>query len=282
MNHAQSDRTASCIALSGLFLLGAAVLSPARALPQCGPATPTQISEPSLIVDQAWQRYRLKITPEHRCCAKPCEPIVRFAAKVETNALALNDIARDPKVQGAAHDRALAGFNAMSRERRLLTTDFLQCLIETTPKLVGGVQKCGITTLDLRAEWARWCDAYAERYRKFRQLLISTVGDNVGTWQVQSNWFRITSGGGVDEGSALITGAPGTKLPPGKSTKPFLDFINASAVGRFPPEASLQNRMYMRYTATVVRLPGPKGTKALDVSPLFDGPCPGSRDRPAN
>ena len=39
--------------------------------------------------------------------------------------------------------------------------------------------------------------------------------------------------------------------------------------------------MYMRYTSTVVRLPGPKGTKALDVSPLFDGPCPGSRERPA-
>lgn len=280
MKHAGLDQIIGALALTGLALLGAAAPSPAQALPQCPPASPAQISKPTFLVDQAWQRYR-GLMPEHRCCAKSCEPIVRFAAKVEANALALNDIARDPKVQGAAHDRALAGFNAMSRERRLLTTDFLQCLIETRPRLVGGVQTCGVTSLDLRAAWARWCDAYAERYRKFRNLLITTVGDQVGTWQVQSNWFRITSNGGVDEGSALIVGPPGTKLPAGRSTRPFLDFINASAVGRFPPEASLQNRMYMRYTATVVRLPGPKGTKALDVSPLFDGPCPGSRERPA-
>ena len=169
----------------------------------------------------------------------------------------------------------------MSRERRLLTTDFLQCLIETEPKLVGGVPKCGTTSLDLRADWAKWCDAYAERYRKFRNLLIATVGDNVGTWQVQSNWFRINSDGVVDGSSAQIVGGAATRLPPGRSTRPFLDFIYDSVVRRFPPEASLQNRMYMRYTATVVRLAGPRGTKALDVSPLIDGACPGSRDRPA-
>ena len=147
------DQITGALALTGLALLGAAALAPAQVLPQCPPASPARISKPTFVVDQAWQRYR-GLTPEHRCCARPCEPIVRFAAKVETNALALSDLARDPKVQGAAHDRAVAGFNAMSRERRLLTTDFLQCLIETTPKLVGGVQKCGVTSLDLRADWA--------------------------------------------------------------------------------------------------------------------------------
>lgn len=281
MKYAGIDRIIRLLTLAAPFLLGVAALSPAYALPKCASATPEHISEEGYMVDMAWQRYRLRITPEHRCCAKPCEPIERFAAKVETNAFALNDIARNPKVQGAAHDRAVAGFNAMSRERRLLTTDFLQCLIETEPKLVGGVPKCGTTSLDLRADWAKWCDAYAERYRKFRNLLIATVGDNVGTWQVQSNWFRINSDGVVDGSSAQIVGGAATRLPPGRSTRPFLDFIYDSVVRRFPPEASLQNRMYMRYTATVVRLAGPRGTKALDVSPLIDGACPGSRDRPA-
>ena len=100
MMRAQSDRILSSLALAGLLLFGAAALSPARALPQCAAASPERISKPSFIVDQLWQRYR-GLTPEHRCCAKPCEPLVRYAAKVEENAFALNDVARNPKVSKA-------------------------------------------------------------------------------------------------------------------------------------------------------------------------------------
>lgn len=281
MKHAQSDRMLAGLALAGLLLLGTASLSPARALPQCPAASPERISKPTFIVDQLWQRYR-SLTPEHRCCARPCEPLVRYAAKVEENAFALNDVARNPRISEAEHDRAHDGANAMLSLRTKLAADFIQCLNETRVRGTGAAAVCGTTTLGLKAAWARWCDAYTERFRRFRNLLVATVGDNVGTWQVQSNWFRIVREGGVDGSSATIVGAPGTKLPPGKSTRPFLDLIYATALPAFPSDASLQNRMYMRFTARAIRLPGPAGTKAIDVSTLLDGPCPGSRQRPAS
>ena len=84
MKYAGIDRIIRLLTLAAPFLLGVAALSPAYALPKCASATPEHISEEGYMVDMAWQRYRLRITPEHRCCAKPCEPIERFAAKVET------------------------------------------------------------------------------------------------------------------------------------------------------------------------------------------------------
>ena len=260
-------------------LVGGFVVPKAGALPQCAPATPAQISKPSFYVDNAWQKYRTS-TPEHRCCARTCEPIIRFAAKIENNAMTLNDIARNPKVPEAERKRALANANALFSKRSSLGFQFLTCLVETRPKGTGTAARCGQTTIaNVVLEWYAWCDAFSEQQRRFRELLVSTVGDHVGSWQVQSNWFRIKPGGVVDEGSAQINGAPATKLPLGKSTTPFLNLTNRS---RFPafPELSA-TRMYMRYTASAVRLPGPAGTRALDTSTLIDGVCPGPSNRPA-
>jgi hypothetical protein len=263
--------------LALLALLGS---GEARALPQCAPATPAELSKPGFYVDNAWQKYRTS-PPEHRCCARVCEPIIRFAARIEKNALALNDIARNPAVPKAERDRALANANALFAKRSSLGFQFLTCLVETRPRGTGAAARCGETTIaDQVLEWYAWCDAFSERQRRFRELLVSTVGNSVGTWQVQSNWFRISRTGYVDDDSVAIGTAPATKLPPGRSTATFKSVITKDA-NHFPafPEGTA-NRMYMRYTASAVRLPGPAGTRALDTSVLIDGVCPGPRDRP--
>ena len=95
-------------ALGGLAI--AAAGSAAHALRQCAPATSAQISTLKQYVDNAWQKYR-RAPPEHRCCAKPCEPIIRFTARIETTALLLNAVARNPKVQDPEHSRARANSN---------------------------------------------------------------------------------------------------------------------------------------------------------------------------
>lgn len=269
------------LALGGLLLV-AATATGAHALPQCAPATPAQISTPKQYVDNAWQKYRGP-TPEHRCCAKPCEPIIRFAARIETNALMLNAVARNPKVQEPEHSRALANANALFSKRSSLAFEFLRCYAETAPRGTGPAARCGETSVPYRTlSWYAWCDAFAARMEKFRNLLVATVGDNVGSWRVQTNLFRIGRLGFIDEDSARIEGNPLTRLPAGKSTIPFLNLTlsDANHLPALPVSQAVLPRMYMRYTASAVRLPGPAGTKALDTSPLIDGVCPGLPDRP--
>ncbi len=50
---------------------------------------------PGQYVDNAWQKYR-RAPPEHHCCAKPREPIIRFPARIETNARGANLREIDP------------------------------------------------------------------------------------------------------------------------------------------------------------------------------------------
>ncbi len=118
----------ACAALSLIAMVATA--SPALALPQCQPASPEHIARAGFYVDNAWQKYRTNppTTPEHRCCARVCEPIIRFAASIEKNAMALNDIARNPKVPQAERDRALANANALFSKRSSLAFQFLTCL----------------------------------------------------------------------------------------------------------------------------------------------------------
>ena len=267
------------LALAAVALI--ASVQPARALPQCQPASPEHIAKAGFYVDNAWQRYRTS-TPEHRCCARVCEPIIRFAASIEKNAMALNDIARNPKVPQTERSRALANANALFSKRSDLGFQFLTCLVETTPKGTGSARRCGQTTIaQLVLDSYAWCNEFAKRQQRFRDLLISTVGNNVGSWRAQSNWFRIRQGGGVDDDSVSMKGEPSTHLPAGRSTAPFKVIITNDAYG-FPPFPNgLGTRMYMRFTASAVRLAGPAGTKALDTSVLIDGVCPGPRDRPA-
>ncbi|MFO1068539.1 MAG: hypothetical protein U1E14_08455 [Geminicoccaceae bacterium] len=252
------------------------------ALPKCAPASPETISEEGFSVDFAWQDYRKNppTTPEHRCCARVCEPIIRYAASIENNAMALNAVARNPKVPKAERDRALANANTLFERRRKLVFDFRICLAETRPKGTGAAARCGMTSFDqIVLDSYAWCDEFAKRQQRFRDLLVSTVGNNVGSWRAQSNWFRIRQVGTVDEDSVSMRGEPSTHLPAGKGSAPFKAIITNGT--SFLPFPDLMSRMYMRFTASAVRLAGPAGTKALDTSVLIDGVCPGPRDRPA-
>jgi len=258
--------------------------APARALPTCPPASPAHIAEEGFYVDNAWQRYRndpKTTTPEHRCCARVCEPIIRFAASIENNAMVLNDIARNPKVPQAERSRALTNANALFAKRRTLGFQFLTCLVETTPKGTGSARRCGQTTIaQVVLDSYAWCNQFAKQQQRFRDLLVSMVGNNVGSWRAQSNWFRIKQGGAVDDDSVSMKGEPATHLPALKSSAPLKAIITNDAYGFTPIPQGLTNRIYMRYTASAIRLAGPAGTRALDTSTLIDGVCPGPHDRP--
>lgn len=266
------------VGLAAIFLL-TGLPTAARALPTCPPASPAQISTPKLQVDQIWQRYRT-LTPEHRCCAKPCEPLARFAAKVEANALNLNAVARNPKVPPTTRQQALANSNEMFKQRGNLATEFIGCLNDTRPRPGPSGTVCGEPTIPkVTLAWVRWCDAFTDGYGRFRDLLASTTGTSVGSWSVQSNFFRVKAAGYVDSGSASIKPYPATQLPAGKATKPFRDLIEEL---RFPPfpAGTVQSRMYMQYTSKFIRLPGASGPP-LDTSPILQGACPGPTSRPA-
>lgn len=266
------------VGLAAIFLL-TGLPTAARALPTCPPASPAQISTPKLQVDQIWQRYRT-LTPEHRCCAKSCEPLARFAAKVEANALNLNAVARNPKVPPATRQQALADSNAMFKQRGNLSSEFIGCLNDTRPRTGPGGAACAEPTIPkVTLAWVRWCDAFTDRYGQFRDLLINTTRGSVGSWSVQSNYFRVKGAGYVDSGSASIKPYPATQLPAGKATKPFRDLIDELSFPPFPGGA-IQARMYMQFTSKVIRLPGASGPP-LDVSPILQGACPGPTSRPA-
>ena len=262
------------------LLFAAAVPTAASALPTCAPASPARISRQGFVVDQIWQRYR-GLTPEHRCCAKPCEPVARFAAKIEANAITLNEIARNPRVPQPARQKALADSNAMFAQRGDLASEFTQCLNDTRVRPGPAGSVCGEPELsDLDLAWVKWCDAFTDRLGQFRALLATTVGNSAGSWQVQSNYFRITPEGFVDLDSLSIRGYPATQLPPGKSTTPFYDLIDNLRFPHFPAGA-YQRRMYMQFTASAIRLPNTAGSPPLDTSPIVQGPCPGLTRRPA-
>lgn len=250
----------------------------ARALPQCAPASPATVGVAKLYAYNSWQKYRT-LPPEHRCCAKPCEPLGSFAGKIEVNADALNAVARNPKVSEAERKRALANFNALSKQRNDTTFQFLQCIAQSAPVGTGASARCGkILVTDSTLAWAAWCGAYSDRLKQFRDLLLAHVGNSVGSWRVQSNYFRINREGGVDDDSVAMLAPPATTLPAGTSPLIFKNFITNDANG-YPPTPSA-NRTYMRFTASAYRPPGPAGTKPLDTSVLIDGVCPGPVNRP--
>jgi hypothetical protein len=232
-----------------------------------------------LVVDQIWQRCR-NLTPEHRCCAKPCEPPARFDARIEANALNLNAIARNPKLPQATRQQALLDSNEMFERRGNLATEFIGCLNDTRPRAGAGGTVCGEPTLPRATlAWVRWCDDFTDSYGRFRDLLASTVGRSAGSWSVQSNHFRIKANGSVDPGPASIKPYPATRLLPGKTMTPFLDFIEDQRFLPLPGGA-VQGRMYMRFTSSATRLPGTSGPP-LDTSPILQGACPGPINRPS-
>jgi hypothetical protein len=226
----------------------------------------------------SWQNYRT-LPPEHRCCAKPCAPIGKLAGKIESNADDLNAVARNPKVPAAERKRALDNFNALSKRRNDTTFQFRLCIAQSAPVGAGSSARCGkILITDSYIAWSAWCDAYSERLKQFRDLLLVNVRNSAGTWQVQSNFFRINRTGGVDDDSVAIMPPPATNLPAGKSPLAFKNFITNNAHG-YPPTPSA-NRTYMRFTASAFRPSGPAGTKPIDTSVLIDGVCPGPVNRP--
>lgn len=257
------------------FLLWAAAATPALALPQCPAASPAQISKPGFLVDQLWQRYR-KLSPEGRCCSKPCEPMERYNAKVEANALALDAVSRDLRVSAEQRHQAYLDAQTMFRLRNDIGQDFRECLVDTRVLTApNGTKSCNGPSIDPASlAWYVWCSAYDDRFAQFRKLLATTVGTSAGSWRVQSNYFRIRPDGVVDPGSFSINPYPASVLPAGKTTTAFKNLIGSL---RFPPFPVGQKRMYMQFTASLVRTAS--GTN-LDTSPLLGGPCPGPVNRP--
>ena len=263
---------------SSALLFAAVFPGAARALPQCVAASPPEVGVAKLYAYNSWQKYRT-LPPEHRCCAKPCEPLGSFAGKIEVNADALNAVARNPKVPEAERKRALDNANALFKQRSDTTFQFLMCIAQSTPVGTGASARCGkILVTDSLLKWAEWCSAFSDRLEQFRNLLLANVGNNPGSWRVQSNYFRINSLGGVDDDSVAIMAKPATVLPAGTSPLIFKNFITKDANGY--PASPSGNRVYMRFTASAYRPTGPSGTKPLDTSVLIDGVCPGPVDRP--
>ena len=259
------------------LLLWLPVSATAAALPQCPPASPAQISKPGFLVDQLWQRYR-KLTPEGRCCSKPCEPMERYNAKVEANALALDSLSRDPRVPSDQRHQLYLDAQTMFRLRNDIGVDFRECLVDTRVITApGGAKSCNGPSIDPSSlRWYAWCGDFADQFGRFRKLLVDTVGKQAGSWRVQSNYFRIKSDGSVDPGSFSIKPYPASFLPAGETNTPFRNLLGSL---HFKPFPDGQSRMYMQLTARVVRTPGTGGV-TLDASPLLGGACPGPRDRP--
>lgn len=274
----------SCIRRQGvasLLWLLASIVAPgvAAALPSCPPASPAQISDPRFLVNTAWQRYR-NLTPTHRCCAKPCEPIQRLAAKIEASGIQLDAVARNPRLPSEVKSRARTEANAMFALRLDLSAEFVGCLNDTIPRNGPGGQVCGkpdMPTVDLA--WMKWCDAFLGQSGRFRDLLVSKVGTRAGSWSVRTNYFRILPNGTVDDdsGSLSILGAPSTRLPPGATAQQFRDLVQAMRLPPFPNGTGLR-RMYMQLSASVLRQTGSNQT--LITSPILGGPCPGFSTRP--
>lgn len=263
---------ASC-SLGLSFLLSKAIM--AAPLPQCPAASPAQISKPNFLVDQLWQRYR-NLTPEGRCCSKPCEPMERFNAKVEANAFQLDALSRDIRLSSDQRHQFYLDAQATFGLRNDIGIDFRQCLVDTRVIISGnGTKSCNGPSSDpVNLAWYSWCSDYANQFGKFSKLLADTVGTQVGSWQVQSNYFRIKNDGSVDPGSFSIRPYPSTILPAGKTTTPFKNLIGNLDFNSFP---NGQTRMYMQFTARVVRT---ADGVTLDGSPLLGGPCPGPLNRP--
>lgn len=268
-----------CVASLLWLLAGLVAPGVASALPSCPPASPAQISDPRFLVNTAWQRYR-NLSPTHRCCAKPCEPIQRLAAKIEASGIQLDAVARNPRLAAEVTRRARADANEMFGLRLDLSSDFIGCLNDTAPRAGSGGQVCGqpdMATVDLA--WLKWCDAFLGQSRRFRDLLVAKVGNSVGGWSVQTNYFRILPNGTVDDdtGSLSILGAPNTRLPPGATARQFQDLVQGMRFPPFPGGAGL-TRMYMQLTTSVLRPTG--GDQTLVTSPILRGPCPGFSTRP--
>ena len=274
--------------------LAAAVLvclSPsANALPSCPAATPVSISTPGMKVDQTWQRYR-GLPSQHRCCAKVCEPLATFAAKVEYNALALNTLARDPTISQPTRQQALRDANAMFALRFDLAVDFTDCQTATRPRagatLIAAeqapVQACGAVDDPVALAWAKWCDAYSVTTQKVQDLLAKSIGTAVGEWKVESDYFRIRADGGIDPTTVSIKPSPATKLPAGKTTKPFADLLKAMRFSPLPVNGG-QTEMWMRVRNSAVRQPGggDQDGNPINSSWLIRPPCPGPSTRPAS
>lgn len=254
-----------------------ALSTSAWALPQLGQAAPATVGVANNFAYNSWQQYQ-RSSGETRYCARECLGLGRYAGILEVNTVNLSRLAANPALSDAEHKRILADYTAVSKKRNDVTFDFLQCFTQSRP--VAG--RCGIIRFPAaELGWAQWCADFAGRVKKLNDLLIQKVGSNVGTWQIQSNLVRISHAGDVEPDSIFIAPSPGTILPPTTTPTVFRNFIAKSAIGEFPVISAVQVRMYMPFTARVIRLPGPAANKALPASLFIPGNCPGPVNRPA-
>ena len=263
--------------LATAFLFAVAVLPPdARGLPQCGPAFPDEVGATGQAAFNAWKSYQ-QLSPENRCCAKSCLALGEYAGILEKNADALNKTARNPKVPAAERKLALDVFNGVNKKRNDVAAQFRACQTQAMAQGTGALRRCGtilIPSIDF--VWAKICRDYAQKVDLLSRILIDDVGNNVGSWQMQTNWFRINRFGELERSSLFV--APTTRLPPGQTVDRYTTLLQDTDLGRLPDDT----RMYMRMTLRAIRTPGPAGTKAVLASKLIDGPCPGPINRPVN
>lgn len=251
--------------LAAVFIWCAAPTS-AAPLPTCPAASPERISRPAMSVDQAWQRYR-GLLPEHRCCAKVCEPIARLAAKIEDSTLRLYSIAAIGRLPTAAQQEVLRNASAMAISRGDLIDQFNDCLIATRPRVGTGGPLCGkpAAVQQPLLQWAKWCAGFTDRQRELDSLLVKTVGSVAGTWQFTAN-VKINDFGQAQSGSYEAV------LPPGKSAKPLLDLIQKMQFDGFADGRVSSARM--TFASKAVHVAGLAGSP-FTISSAIAGPCPG-------
>jgi hypothetical protein len=254
------------VSASGAVLVWSAAAIDAAPLPTCPPANPPEISDPKLAVNSAWQRYRTKITAEHRCCARSCEPIAYLAAKTEKNGINLYRVATNARVPAAARQEALRNANANYGARGDFIREFDNCLIATRPRVGSGGPTCGKPAADQLEllRWADWCTAFTPRQEEVDNLLRKIVGATPGTWQFSANVK-------IDEDDGAKYGTYDATLPPGKTAKPILDRIRKMDFKSFP-DANVTS-VRMDFVSRVVNVPGVSGSPFV-ISKVLAGPCP--------
>jgi hypothetical protein len=248
----------------------------ARGLPHCGPAFPDEVGVAGQAAFNAWKSYQ-QSSPENRCCAKNCLPLGEYAGILEENADALNRTARNAKVPAAERKLALDAFNGVNKKRNDVTAQFRLCQTQALVRGTGALRHCGkIAISPDELAWARICRKYAQKVDLISKVFIDDVGNNLGSWQLQTNWFRINRFGELELNSLFVS--PTTRLTPGQTADKYMILLQDTDLGRLPDDT----RMYMRMTIRAIRTPGPAGTDAVLASKLIDGPCPGPINRPVN
>jgi hypothetical protein len=167
------------------------------------------------LVDQAWQFYReLEKTAPLRVgwcnCAKRCEPIDRYAAKIEAQAFLAKDASVDPKVRPKLRNKYAKRSSELFAQRNETVNTFRSCLDETRPPISMASQSYPVTekklegcvdNLSLKADWALWCAEYKEAWDAIYADFKAAYKDQKKGNYYLTFWIRATPDGKLTRAS---------------------------------------------------------------------------------